>query len=309
MLRAVDGISATDVWAVGFTINPRGIKSTPLALHWNGRKWNEVATPRVDNGSLLAVAAISSDDVWAVGDTGWESATLVEHWDGRVWQVVDAPRGTGGYNRLTDVGFVSAQDVLATGYSNSGEDPPEPIRLHWDGSSWTHAPARYDGITALDAISATEAWSVGETPVGKTLARHWNGTRWKTVPTEDVAAFDSLTNVETISSHDVWALGEVVDPGRTAFAEHWDGTRWTTVDVSLPGPDPTATAISAGAPDDVWLTGYSAFAAILMHWDGHRWSRVHNPGNRGSYPRLDGVAAFSRTEMPGRSAPISRARP
>ena len=44
--------------------------------------------------SLSAVAAVSADDVWAVGERtlrGTIGGTLVEHWDGTSWNVVKTP--------------------------------------------------------------------------------------------------------------------------------------------------------------------------------------------------------------------------
>jgi hypothetical protein len=42
---------------------------------------------------FFGVAAVSSNDVWAVGVTsnGGLSATLVEHWNGTSWTVIPSP--------------------------------------------------------------------------------------------------------------------------------------------------------------------------------------------------------------------------
>ena len=48
--------------------------------------------------TLVAVAAISSDDVWAVGQqryTEMEGETLTLHWDGSTWTVVPSPNPDG----------------------------------------------------------------------------------------------------------------------------------------------------------------------------------------------------------------------
>ena len=43
-LEAVSADSATDAWAVG-EYSPSSGGQKPLTLHWNGKKWNQVASP------------------------------------------------------------------------------------------------------------------------------------------------------------------------------------------------------------------------------------------------------------------------
>jgi hypothetical protein len=48
-----------------------------------------------DSNSLYAVAALASNDVWAVGNfnnsTTKTVRTLIEHWDGKTWKVISSP--------------------------------------------------------------------------------------------------------------------------------------------------------------------------------------------------------------------------
>jgi hypothetical protein len=68
----------------------RGVTSIGLGLEGGcGLAWRVVPSPYIGNSSMLsAVAAISSDDVWAVGD-------LILHWDGGSWVQVPAPAAAG----------------------------------------------------------------------------------------------------------------------------------------------------------------------------------------------------------------------
>jgi hypothetical protein len=95
-LAAVAGVATNDVWAVGQR-KPTGSKSpvTPLALHWNGSAWSAVPTPSiaVTRASLVGVAALASNNAWAVGAT--ITGTLVEHWNGSAWSVVPSPNRNG----------------------------------------------------------------------------------------------------------------------------------------------------------------------------------------------------------------------
>src|SRR5262245_24452587 len=74
-----------------------------------------------DFNSLNAVAALSSTDVWAVGQ--WQhfagtdySHALVEHWDGTSWTVIQTPHPSLPISILFGVAALSANDVWAVGY-------------------------------------------------------------------------------------------------------------------------------------------------------------------------------------------------
>src|SRR5206468_9107024 len=82
--------------------------------------WEVVSSPNVgtSDNQLRGVAAVSANDVWAVGDysngTGHQQ-TLVEHWNGTAWSVVPSPNVGTGHNVLNGVAAVSANDVWAVG--------------------------------------------------------------------------------------------------------------------------------------------------------------------------------------------------
>ena len=109
-----------------------------LAIHWNGTAWSVVRTPNVGTGTnaLNAVAALASNDVWAVGYDESLLQTLTLHWDGSSWRVVTSPSvGTDG-SVLTDVTAIAPNDVWAVGYSGSYFSAFLTLTMHWDGSAW-----------------------------------------------------------------------------------------------------------------------------------------------------------------------------
>lgn len=87
-------------------------------------------------GGLAGVAAISADDVWAVGSTG--SGALILHWDGRKWSPAKLPSLSPG-SSLDGVAGTSARNVWAVG--NGGSDDMSLI-LHWNGKAWKRLPGR-----------------------------------------------------------------------------------------------------------------------------------------------------------------------
>ena len=90
-----------------------------LTEHWNGTAWSVVPSPNISSGNnnLFGVAAVSTTDVWAVGEfvapSGVEQA-LIEQWNGTSWSVVSSP-SAGGSNVLSGVAIISANDIWAVG--------------------------------------------------------------------------------------------------------------------------------------------------------------------------------------------------
>jgi hypothetical protein len=99
-LFAVTSLADNDAWAVGWENNIDGLnKQLTITMHWNGSVWTVVPSPNpnTSGGELFGVTALSSTDVWAVGesrnfDTGSQSS-LTMQWNGSVWTLVDSPNG------------------------------------------------------------------------------------------------------------------------------------------------------------------------------------------------------------------------
>jgi hypothetical protein len=87
-LDGVSVLSANDVWAVGYITALNGTDNQTLIQHWDGSQWKIVSSPNPGSArdQLYGVAAISANDVWAVGSSfnGGNSniLPLLEHWDG-----------------------------------------------------------------------------------------------------------------------------------------------------------------------------------------------------------------------------------
>jgi hypothetical protein len=160
-LWGVTAISASDVWAVGYSY--RGNVWPTLVEHWDGIRWSIVPTDEPGNENFLySVGAISSTDVWAVGNLDFDRKTLTEHWDGTSWTVVPSPNRR-GYNEFGGVAVLAADDVWAVG--------PGPIFTgntlaeHWDGSAWTSVRTQNPGQWAqMPSVSGAGGlvWAVGE---------------------------------------------------------------------------------------------------------------------------------------------------
>jgi hypothetical protein len=140
-------------------------------MHWNGRQWSDVAVPQADGGSfyLHAITAVSSSDIWAVGDQDFPVRTAAVHWDGTAWTFVDTPKldvGKGGLASFRGIAALATNDVWAVGFlrKNAGKD--QNLIEHWDGATWTQvtAPNVKGSINQLHSVTSDQAgglWAVG----------------------------------------------------------------------------------------------------------------------------------------------------
>lgn len=323
LLSAVTVDAPRDAWAVGYSVGPQ-VSLTPertLIEHWNGQRWQIAASPNgktgnalPENGILNAVAAVSKNDVWAVGSyqarvggIGVENDNpLIEHWNGSAWQVVPAatspmsrgPHSPSGNGKLNAISVVSANDIWAAGeamMSNVKAQPP--LLEHWDGKQWSVIPSfQLTGpivLNGLAVVSARNIWVAGGSSTVQGLLAHWDGSRWKLFTFPEVLSFDHLS---ASTPDDIWATGTSLATG-SSQVEHWDGQRWSVI--PLPQFSSTEeynvylagiTAVTAG---NVWAVGTlrvngMAEQFLVLHWNGKMWQRVkvqvphpqtHNPAS------------------------------
>jgi hypothetical protein len=386
-LAGVAAISSTDVWAVGSS-GPAGQAATTLTEHWNGTAWSIVKSPDASNAATLggdqltAVAAVSTDDVWAVGDIGTQALdytsqsqlessavqTLIEHWNGTSWSIVDAPDraprdGVEPWDVLTSVAAISTDDVWAVGVTEwsvvQGESSlaAQPLVEHWNGTYWSTVtvpdpetgppdwaltqgatqpanapPVGSSALLGVTATSAQDVWLVGgyETDMGitgdtptawQTLTEHWNGTSWSNVQAPDATLPEQLTDgsnqpddLLTAAAEAprgvLWAVGGAM-PGSAltlqlglAFGTS-SFTGWHLV------PSLAVTAVgyrvgyqSSGSGATSFAPGTSALAgvvtisatdawavgAVILHWDGVSWQPMYTV-NGEPFDYLSGAAA------------------
>jgi hypothetical protein len=147
-LAGVTAISNKDAWAVGNYFVVNNYKWETLIEHWDGTKWSIVSSPNianVDKNFLLAVAAVSSNDVWAVGYAENTARApydvpLIEHYDGQSWTIVPSVYpAPSQYNQLYGIAVLAPNDIWAVGYANKNSNGQNgaPLIEHWDGTKWT----------------------------------------------------------------------------------------------------------------------------------------------------------------------------
>jgi hypothetical protein len=120
------------------------------------------------------VAAISSQDVWAVGyfsSAHGNALPLVEHWDGTAWSLIQAPV----LGSLNGVFALNAGEAWVVG--STFEFPPHPVTEHWNGLGWApvHSPNPNadSALMGVTELSSADVWAVGAT-VGSPLIEHFS---------------------------------------------------------------------------------------------------------------------------------------
>jgi hypothetical protein len=170
--------------------------------------------------------------------------------------------------------------------------------------------AEDNALAALDVISSTDIWAVGNSLSGEirsTLVEHWDGVSWSVVPSPNGAEpVNWLTGVSAISDDDVWAVGYTNDGNgfesqSFTLTMHFDGTGWQVVTSPNPEPNPNPGnypasnelyAVYALSADDVWAVGHTFTVTeeqtLALHWNGSGWVDVPTP-HPSRYSRLRSI--------------------
>ena len=133
VLNAVTCVSKADCWAAGSNDTRASVHIRNEVLHWNGRRWSLVPTPKGPrpNSELLGISCFTKVRCWAVGDDSATTEAL--HWNGHHWSLVGTP-DPGGAGFLFAVRCLARTDCLTVGSSHA--PPTQNLALHWNGTKW-----------------------------------------------------------------------------------------------------------------------------------------------------------------------------
>jgi hypothetical protein len=266
-LSSVDVVGPDEAWAVGSS-HRRGEAPGPWIVRLDPSGWRTMEYPG-DGGEPDDVAALSSRDVWVVGEK-------ILYFDGRGWVVSNPPAPASDWGiALDSVVALSPRDVWAVGTSIRDEGTTRGLVVHWNGIEWTliETPATTSAwsseFISVAAHSPADVWAVGTRSsadpgiLDSTLAMHWDGSRWGVTPTPIGGAL--FYDVATFGKSDAWAVGT---GAHGAIIERWDGSVWRVAEEMH--PPLSLHSISAVSPADAWAVGGDR----AVHWDGHTWTDV-----------------------------------
>jgi hypothetical protein len=226
-LQGVAAVSASDVWAVGYSLGA-GFVQQPLIEHWNGTRWSVVPSPNPGGGfSLSGVAASSATAAWAVGGG---PKPLVERWNGAQWQVVATPSVGGASASLFGVTILSPTSAWAVGRVRQGYGGSNALAEHWNGTSWSVAatPAIDSTLNGVATVGGAVWAAGGQGRSTRTLVERLNGASWGVVPTPTPSTTASFNAIAAASATSLWAVGTQYNSAQTLI-QHWNGSAWSTV--------------------------------------------------------------------------------
>jgi hypothetical protein len=235
---------SADVWAVGYQ-TPRYYTTafSPLIEHWDGARWSVVPSPYQGAAELTAIAAVSPNDVWAVGiRSGIPEGTLVLHYDGTRWSTV-ADGHASDNSGLRGIAVVSANSLYAGGSTTGQNGDRITFVERWDGTSWATEPtlndSQYNEFNAMAADFSGAVFGVGwKSPdLGYfAFTERYDGSTWAIEPTPDFGPPNSnLYGAVMTSPTQAWAVGYQSGHGVGPVIISWNGTTWSV------DPDPSKT--------------------------------------------------------------------
>ncbi|HEY0387805.1 MAG TPA: hypothetical protein VGC71_05165, partial [Gaiellales bacterium] len=290
--NAIVAVDPTHVWAVGRYLASGRV---PLAEFWNGSRWQVAPVPApggvlAGDAELLDVAAVSANDIWAVGtgltninhQTG--NAPFAEHWNGIAWSLVAQPVSD---SAPLGVVALSTNDVWAGG----GATSTGRLLEHWNGSSWTSSTPAASGpgaVYGFAAFSSSDIWASGDGLSTQSMVEHWNGSSWSTTNIYLPGTGGNggnLAGLDGISSADIWGVGHEYGSNPThGLIFHWNGSIWSQFSYGQPtGASDVLKSVNSLSAKDVWLVGSrtpagsSLIDSVAAHWNGASWSRVNVP--------------------------------
>jgi hypothetical protein len=186
----------------------------------------------------------------------------------------------------------------AFGISVEGSKPFGTLVFCRGTQGWQQMAApRIGRVNRAIAISDDDAWGVGD---GKSL--HWDGTRWRQVPTaplEDVRT--QLFGLAQFGAGEVWTAGYAPrrdHSGARGTVQRWDGERWTDLPMPAVAPSWALADIGGVSRDDLWAVGRGASGVgVALHWDGRGWQQLPVPVPPSAVAKLCDVVALDSNDV------------
>ncbi len=178
-IDALAMVSPVEGWAVGGYVT----------LHYLNGRW-DIVDPLPSTAAMgtryMALAAVSANDVWAVGLNG-----QIAHYDGTHWSSV--PSGTS--DQLYDLSVRGPNDIWAAGGRFFRFQGSTATLLHWNGQQWSTVDRpEVELRTGIDG-----GWAVGSGPWALRIAG--------TTDIERVWLGQDVNSVADAGDGTAWAVG------------------------------------------------------------------------------------------------------
>jgi hypothetical protein len=212
-------------WVFGGT-NPGGT-SAPVALRWNGSRWQPWPLPPHLTGFISDASAPSASDIWAVSYAAGLHGMGTWHFNGRTWTRVNGLAG-----EIYRASAVSRHDIWAVAATRKGG-----FIEHYNGRTWRQVriglgQARLDDVLA---VARDNVWAVGNVAgrhgEGRLVVAHFDGRHWIRMLTRWHADTGRLA---AATSGGVWVTADNTGTRNDALIGHlcfgcqpsWVAVRW-----------------------------------------------------------------------------------
>jgi hypothetical protein len=296
-LAAVSADDTGDVWAVGGFTQTEGFEDeSGWVLHWDGVSWTSDLLASPDAAAIwwsgVDIAAVSSSDVWVVGD--WSNNDIArpmyQHWNGSSWDLQD-PDTAFTFEEADGVSVSPNGEAFSVGHAQEGG-----VLRHWNGtdSLWEAVGGPVAGAQyySVAAVGDADVWAVGIAG-GHNSARHWDGTNFTAAPVPAVSTFDKLQGVYAGPGGELWAAGEAdfdEAPFRVPTLARYDGAAWRFQPTPTTGVDVAERFGVGGGGDGIYLAGREESHGAVTRHCGSTVSALVGLGNDISTNDGDGTA-------------------
>ena len=301
-LNAVSCTSARSCWAVGDATGTSGDLNE--SLHWNGKKWSNVAVPDPSNGTdifndLAGLSCTADTNCWAVGlyENGADLNEVL-HWNGRKWLIVPVPEAggtaSGSFSELAADFCVAATDCWTVGYAQKSGGPGVNQILQWAGKKWA--------VPSVPAAQRDARVRGGRVEIGclggriPDRALEWPHLE-RGAGREDKCALPVLRCCQV---RDVGMGCRLLRHARShrPIIERWNGHRWNVQSSpAVPASSQSDLASVTVFRFDAWTVGAYRSGGrtipLIEYWNGRTWRSQAGPGPSPQGAELAGVTALS----------------
>jgi hypothetical protein len=297
---AVEALGQGQAWVVG---------AFGSVHRYDGTTWQSWPYRTVGEHSIVGLAALDWDHVYAASDGGGYDWRVISYYDGAEWSYIRQSELPVPYLGYRNYGITAADSshiwVCAEGNRGGDWPPYDGYILRCDGTAWgldyTYTPANLLS-RLISASGPSDVWAC-RSGSGEAEVYHYDGTGWQKdllfpAPSPDPER-DEWYHVYDLSTplpDSVWICGENyplggVDGGGGAVWR-FDGEAWSRVfelfmswEEINSGPwDPSAfLKIAATSDSDVWALAHSynqdthQHRLRMYHYNGVEWSLEFEP--------------------------------
>ncbi len=249
----------------------------PGTAQASSRAWYPVYHANVI-GSFNQTAAISKNNIWAVGDTFSKAGKevyqpFIRHFNGSSWQAVTIPHSSG--SAVDWVSASSASNVWVGGLKS--RSPATSVVYRWNGVRWATIPI--PAITYLQQVvvlGPDNVWAFGDSGTVAYDIFHWNGSKWQHYLPDNIDFIPQ--DISASAPNNVWVSGFAYSGSKQVVAAYrWNGTAWHTVSMPHPALNDGGPNVTALSPSNVWVGWFDTTTSHVLHWDGHKWRTVTVP--------------------------------